>query len=520
MSRLGTIAGIFGFVALLSVPFTLFLWDWRVTWVVIAKIGFGVFAILGWWLTNRAWIKITFQGRSVFYGTFSVLYVVVGLGVLLVLNLIAYYHPARIDLTKNEIHSLSDQTQRVLQSFDDQVQALAFYGSGHPMRQRVQFVLNTYRVESDRFDFEFVDPETEPNRAARYKVVENGPRIVLLYQKRQERVRLFAAGHSSPEEALTTALMKLVADKEPAQICFSTGHGENPLGTGDPRRSLSHWVRDLGGEGYRSESLALLELPEVPSACSAVVVSGPSKDLGPEEIESLERYLDSGGRLMALAGIGDSVKLNDLLSKRGLRFGADSVISLGGRSPYMVVTDPRLFPRSHPIFSRFFGGGSVDLRQLQAIFWEARSVRVGAQRAGSDVTELVFSPERAWGESDDVKVVEAVEFDPETDLKGPVALAAVAKLDGGGRLAVFGSSRLAVDRYYGIRSFNRDLVMNSVAWLLSDEAKISIRPRSRAASMVRLEASDLKFVTFFAADILPLLILALGLTIWQVRRFK
>ena len=133
---------------------------------------------------------------------------------------------------------------------------------------------------------------------------------------------------------------------------------------------------------------------------------------------------------------------------------------------------------------------------------------------------MVFSPERAWGESDDVKVVEAVEFDPETDLKGPVALVAVAKLDGGGRLAVFGSSRLAADRYYGIRSFNRDLVMNSVAWLLSEESKISIRPRSRAASMVRLEASDLKFVTFFAADILPLLILALGLTIWQLRRFK
>ena len=73
MIKLGRIAGIVGMVSLLSAPLTLFLWDWQLTWVVVSKLLFGLLLIAFWLSTNFRGIRKTFQGRSAFYGGFTVL---------------------------------------------------------------------------------------------------------------------------------------------------------------------------------------------------------------------------------------------------------------------------------------------------------------------------------------------------------------------------------------------------------------------------------------------------------------
>ncbi len=144
--------------------------------------------------------------------------------------------------------------------------------------------------------------------------------------------------------------------------------------------------------------------------------------------------------------------LAGMLGKYGIRLGADTVIFPRGRSPVNVVTDPRRYPRMHPIFSRFFHDGAI-LNHLQAVFPLARSVRRAGSPAGLEVVELVFSTDNAWGESDDIKQAQQVTFDEDEDLPGPVPMAVVVERKagpgageaGGMRLAVFGSSRVVAD---------------------------------------------------------------------------
>ncbi len=62
--------------------------------------------------------------------------------------------------------------------------------------------------------------------------------------------------------------------------------------------------------------------------------------------------------------------------------------------------------------------------------------------------------------------------------------------------------------------------MNTIAWFANEGAGITIRPNFRAATLLRLNESQMKFVTFFSIDILPLLILAFGIAIWQSRRWS
>jgi len=527
--KLGRIAGIVGMVSLLSAPLTLFLWDWQLTWVAVAKLLFGLVLIAFWLATNFRGIRKTFQGRSAFYGGFTVLFGILAIAAVVLVNYAANKYPFSTDLTKEGIYSLSDQTTRILEGLEDDVEVTAFYG---PKEREYGLLLNffeRYRYGSNHFLYEFIDPVVRQDLVEKHKIHQNGPRIIMRHKAREERIKLGEDGQSGPEEALTAALLKITASGEQKKLCFTTGHGEKALEGDDPRGAMSLLKQDLQGEGYLTDAISLLEQPQVPGACEVVVLAGPQKDLVESEIRSLDNFLQSGGKLLALVGIGDSDSANDLLKNFGVRMGQDTVIYTKGRRPLEVVTDPMLYPKTHPVFSRFFKGSVVVLNQLQAIFPMARSVRKSTNPPqGIEVTELAASSAHAWAETDPIAGGEkiSVAFDQGKDTPGPVPLAAVAEMKpagaagSGARLAVFGSSLLAVDAAYRVFPFNRNLVLNTMAWLTAEEKKITIRPRFRAASLLRLNESQMKFITFFTTDILPLFILAFGIAIWQLRRWS
>ena len=527
MSRFGRVLGICGFVALLSVPLTLFLWDWALTWVAIAKIVFGVLAMLFSFLTNREGLREGFEGRPVFYGILNGLIVGVAFFVVVAANYMAYQHPAFLDLTANKIHSLSDQTVKLLDELDAPVQAKLFYGSKEPEYEVLRGYLDRYRVHSDLFSYEFIDPVVHLDLVERYKIKPNGPRILLVSGSKEERLKPGKPRFSGVEEALTTGLLALTRKGLEENLCFLTGHGEMSLEQGDPQRSMGLLARDLASEGYRTETLSLLENKQVPANCRAVVVAGAGRAVTVEELAAIKTFLGGGGELMVFVGAQDSPSLGPWLADLGFVLGMDAVVNPKARSPLNAVTDPSRYPRQHPIFARFFSGGMVKLRGLQAVFPLARSL--SPAKGAAEVQVLASTGPSAWAERGTLEGVEQLSFDPEKDGKGPISLAAVTERPASGaaegstaassRLVVFGSSLMVADQSYRVYPFNRDLVMNSLAWLLQEESKISIRPRYRAASLLRLDEGQLKFITFFSSDILPLLILALGISIWQVRKW-
>ncbi|HSA21943.1 MAG TPA: GldG family protein, partial [Myxococcota bacterium] len=376
MSKLGRILGICGLVALLSVPLTLFLWDWQLTWVAVAKLAFGLAALAAWFLSARPRLGQTFRARPAFYGTFAGLFSALAVVGLVVVNFLAQAHPLRWDLTRERIFSLSAQTLDVLAGLQDTLEVRAFFGPQEPETESVRGWLERYRLASPRFAYELVDPVVRLEAVEKHKIVPGGPRVLLTYRGREERVRLGQVDASGPEEVLTGALMRLTQAGGERVLCFTSGHGERSLTGEDPRLSMSLWARDLEGEGFRTQALSLLEAREVPAACLALVVAGPAQDLAPDELQAIAAYLDRGGRLLALVGYGDSASLNALLAKRGALVTGRAVIFPEGRSPLEVVTDPQQYPSAHPIFARFFQGGSVSLGQLQAVLPMARQLSV------------------------------------------------------------------------------------------------------------------------------------------------
>ena len=95
------ITGICGLVALLSVPLTLLVYDWRFSWIAVAKLVFGLGACLVWIVANANKLRTDLPTRPTFYGSFSGFLTLLILLILILSNYISYQLPLRFDLTAN-----------------------------------------------------------------------------------------------------------------------------------------------------------------------------------------------------------------------------------------------------------------------------------------------------------------------------------------------------------------------------------------------------------------------------------
>jgi ABC-type uncharacterized transport system involved in gliding motility auxiliary subunit len=106
--------------------------------------------------------------------------------------------------------------------------------------------------------------------------------------------------------------------------------------------------------------------------------------------------------------------------------------------------------------------------------------------------------------------------------RGPLTLAAAGVYSTGkdnsqGRFVVIGSSEWAANAFLGFQG-NRDLAMNAVNWLSSDEDLISIRPKEREDRRITMTNGQIRWVGITSVLLLPLAVIVTGVSVWWRRR--
>ena len=87
------------------------------------------------------------------------------------------------------------------------------------------------------------------------------------------------------------------------------------------------------------------------------------------------------------------------------------------------------------------------------------------------------------------------------------------------RLVVFGDLHFANNRFMPMGA-HRDLFVNAVNWAIGDEDRITIRPKSRTGDRLPITETQQYGIMFFSVNLMPLLIVGLGLSVWAIRRRK
>jgi ABC-type uncharacterized transport system involved in gliding motility auxiliary subunit len=253
----------------------------------------------------------------------------------------------------------------------------------------------------------------------------------------------------------------------------------------------------------------------VPDDCDALVIAGATRPLLGIEHEALARYLEAGGALLALIDPRSNSDLGTDLESWGVEVGEDVVfdrsLALFGRATSPFAAD---YASGHPI--------TKDLAE-PALFHMARSLRPGEQT--NDFVSLVLTGDASWAETDLTTWSQegTAGYDADVDTLGPISLAVAGTPNLGAsgerepRLVAFGDSDFATNELLD-GFLNRDLFVNSVAWLLGEVEHISVRPHKARASRFQLSGEQFARMRTLSLFVLPETIAILGVLTWWTRR--
>jgi ABC-type uncharacterized transport system involved in gliding motility auxiliary subunit len=513
----GQVAGALGVLFLLTSFITFFVTSGSLA-PFFVKVGVGAVLTGVWVVTNGE--RLSGWARQAFFYSSSVAIALAFIVALVAINVIVARRAPAWDLTEKKVFTLSPQTISTLAALDAPVKVVAFVEGEIP--EAAEELFGRYHQLNEAFTFEFKDPRVSPDLVAKYQLRAGSPVAVLV---RGEKFQLVDLGRlSNPrqgEQELTQGLVR-VASVGARALYFLEGHGEwslEPANESPEAKAATLQVtRVLEEEGYSPKALNLALTRGVPADASAVVIAGAHSPLSGPEQTLLEQYLKAGGSLMIFTEPGAVLGLDELLGQWGLQFepGLVADAKFNPEQPYGVVTP---FFGDHPV-TRPLANAHLN------VFFASTSALTLLHEGllpGVKVEPLVLTTPYAWIESTPT----AHPTLDSGERSGQLTLAAVATLDTAevpdkrspqARLMAFGDSELLVGAF--AIDPNRNLVMNAFGWATQQPAKLTIRPPDRELSTIELSEESLSTIRLLCLDVMPTLLIAVGLTLWLSRRAR
>ncbi|MBI4891717.1 MAG: GldG family protein [Acidobacteria bacterium] len=456
------------------------------------------------------------KSRQAKYSTFATTYILVVLAALAAINFLANRYNKSFDATANKRYSLSDQTIKLANNLKQDV-TISYFDQTTAF-PRAKDLLDRYSNLSPKLKVNYFDPFKKPQLAKQYGITQTGAIIITSGDKREEARAL-------SEEEITSALIRLQKTGVKT-ICFSAGAGEHSL-EDSTQSAYSSWKQLIEKNNYKTDAVNLIEKPDVPAACSVLIIGGPRVDYPAPVVAALKKYVEGGGRALFLTdppiktakdSVADNQGLADLLKSWGVTLNKDLVLDTSGVGGlYGMGPEVALATRyeSHPIVR--------EMRRTASAFPLVRSLEA-APGANTSVEKLISTSDNSIAATNLNLTTGSLQM-PKGDTKSFTVAAAGSyrtgqQKDGNnveGRFVVVGSSDFTAN-YALAFGGNRDLSLNIINWLSSDEDLISIRPKDPEDRRIQLTGGQMMLVRTVSQFVIPLIIIALGLMVWWRRR--
>jgi ABC-type uncharacterized transport system involved in gliding motility auxiliary subunit len=452
------------------------------------------------------------KARQTKYAAYAGTYIAVVLAILATANVLANRYDKSFDATSNKRYSLSDQTVKIVKGLKQDATIAYFDGPRGFAPAKDQ--LDLYSNLSPKVHVKYVDPDKDPMAARAAGFKSNGTAIVQVGLNKNE-------AKSVTEEEITGALIRDLKNTT-RTVCFVTGSGEHQID--DSGRNGYSRLKDLlGKDNYAAKSIDLLQKAEVPGECTVLVVAGPRGDYQQPAVDAIKKFVEDGGRALFLldpplkmgrSEIADNDALTGVLQDWGVTADKDLILDLNpigqlfGLGPQVALISSY---DSHPIVS--------EMKGITTGFPLSRSIDV---KSGSKTTvQKLFSSSESSLATNKLDSPNVDPSDPKNK-KGPMTIAAAGTYNTGkensqGRFVVIGSSDWAANSFINFNG-NRDLALNAMNWLSSDEDLISIRPKEPEDRRITMTNAQFRWVLISSQFILPLIVIFAGVSVWWRRR--
>ncbi len=475
----------------------------------------------------------SFKDKKFKYGGYATLVVAIVLAILVGVNLLVDLVPLKVDLTKERLYSLSEQTFKILDDLKQDVEifVLSQIGRENPM---VNEILKKYEQRTDRIKLTLVDPYRNPAFAKQYEekdgqtpgenslIVKSGKKFKTIspwdmYNYRQtDPNNPFAqeASSSKIEQVLTGALLYVTSEKNPTLYVLQ-GHKENNLPY-DMRAQLEN-------ENYKIMDLNLLVLEKVPDDADTLLVISPKVDINESEEGKMREFLfERGGSAFFMMDLrpNEFPNFSRLLASYGVKINPVLVIERADnrfipQAPFALVPE---MPH-HSITSAL---NSNDLLVLFPVSQAVEELEI--KKRSIKIEPLLISSEKSFGKVDITSDNRDQTLgDPDGPFNLAVAIMDEGEREGQGSKAIVTASSffLYPQEVLPVRLTqpgNYDFLFNCLNWLQGKEELISISAKNLIQFSLRINQMQFFIYAGITVILIPLLILGFGLVIWLRRR--
>ncbi|MDR0351703.1 MAG: GldG family protein [Puniceicoccales bacterium] len=434
--------------------------------------------------------------------------------------------------------TLSDESIHILDSIANEVEIFVAYehqtdADDQIFVQPVKKLLQEYRAHCQKFiKTTFIDINKQPRQIDLLRnrfgeidgnsvVISQSDRFKIitafeLYDFSNENDTIFCA-----EEVISNYLAALTSGNKKS-IVFTVGHGEMSIDNPSASNGISSAVSSLKKHGYDVLTKHIADINNSSDDLNLIVIAGPRTEFIDTEVDALEDFLShKNGKLLILLSPLKHNGLDDLFFRWGII--ADDM-TLVSKDPADSANNGdnmvRIFA-DHPITKAMTG------MQLTAIFGATQPARpdLGANTSQLVITPLLESSVNTFAKLNFDKDQNDRNFDPNTDLPGPIPLATLSErmlnkstgIDiSRGKLLVVGNCNFISNSRIHLLG-NRILFNSMVNWLTNDNQSLRIQPRILKQYMANLSKGDILSIALWIA-LLPFVIILGGIYVCFVRR--
>ena len=413
----------------------------------------------------------------------------------------------RLDWTADARFELAPATVQACEGLSAPARVTHFAKPGDPRSRRTHFLLQSYQA-TGCFDVRERDFDAAHAELDQFGVTTPDSVVLQIgaYYELVER---------PTEGTLLEALLRL-SQRPEKTLYVAVGEGEGDLRDSGPN-GYSGLREALGTEGYVLKSLVTLAARDVPEDADALLVIAPERPLHPQARESIHRYLDAGGSLVALLEPGTDGGVAPLLAEFGIEVEPGLVVDarfadLEGtaRGTGVLVSAYA----DHPITRRLAARNMSFFPTVGAL------AAVRKPRPEDRLGAIVFSSPEAW-RSEAVKAarrgVAPQRAGQPLERFGLAIAGSYPRKGGEARVVAFGDSEFASNRW--LRAlYNLDLIMNSVHWATERESAITLRPKVLTPYQTPLPPQTTLQMLYGVGLLVPEALLIIGAVVWVRRR--
>lgn len=436
------------------------------------------------------------------------------IGILAVVNFFSYQIFTRLDLTQNNIYSISEVSKNAVSELDDVLRIKIYFSDNLPskytnLESRVKDFLSEYvSYSGGQVKIESINPKDLDNAQQklarmqipqmRFNVMKEGSYqvstgymgIAVQYGDESEAIPVVKSTNNL-EYKITTAVKKVTQENMPS-VGLITSHGSLTAGN-EELKTAKEKLEDI----YQVREVDL-GTGEIPEGVKTLILPGPKEKLASEQLEKLDSFVMKGGSLLLLV---DGVKIedglvatqnntgiNDLVNSYGLELNSDVVLDDScGRVAFNSgkFTFQSKYPAWVKITPENFNQNNVAVSDLESVTlpWPS-SVEITGTSSDQYIT-LAQSTSESWVQEGQYDLRPNSNFSPRDTRSRKMAVMTSGQLSSAyseqstkeGKVVLVGDSDFIKDRFLSQSKDNMVFLQNLVDSLTLDEDLIKIRSK-------------------------------------------